>query len=217
MTDKSRFAHVVATVDVQEHTGEILYVNPSNVASRDDRAAGRGAAMPIDDRVLLVSRSGDGEELDRLYPELRFESCADSEHPKIALIQEDIVLRPETAALQLVMEGQVLDTFSAGAPAAEQAAEAAGALGPPLPGSPHRRAFALESVGEEPGVSYTMQAKPDNAAAWTTLAVGRDKPDFTVDKNQFPGAAKLDLRVVRSTGFAQEVVETRSVDLAEDG
>ena len=78
------------------------------------------------------------------------------------------------------------------------------------PDAPHR--MLIESAAlPTPGVTYSVQAKPDSSATWMTLAVGLDAPTSEVNINQFPGAKSIDVRVLRTDGFTETEVlrETR--------
>jgi hypothetical protein len=58
--------------------------------------------------------------------------------------------------------------------------------------------------------------RADGATAWQAIAVGVPSPNVEVDANQFPGASRLSVRVVRSDGFQQSVIAERDVFLGLD-
>jgi hypothetical protein len=63
------------------------------------------------------------------------------------------------------------------------------------------------------GVTYTVQVRPEGSEAWRTITVGRDTPETEIDRNQFPGSRHVDVRVLRTTGFDENVVAEQKFDL----
>ena len=72
-----------------------------------------------------------------------------------------------------------------------------------------------ELAGLQPvsGVTYSVQVKPDNKETWDTIAVGRPTPQVDVDRNQFAGAKSATVRVLRTTGFDEDVIAEDKIDL----
>lgn len=206
---EKNLVHVVASVNLDAATGQILYVNPSHVPSGGvEAAAGMGG-----DEVTLVARDADGRELLRLHPEVRLDSCHDADDPLLGLIQQDVGVVPGMRSIDLQIGDKVVDTFVAGRPVAAAVPEFG--LGPESAEAEHRRTFGAGPIPKERGVSYVIQAKPDNASTWSTLAVGQDRPNVTIDKNQFPGATELEVKVIRSTGFSEDIIETQTIPLVK--
>lgn len=205
------FVHVVGAVDLKNGRGQILYVNPASTSVAAAEVAGHPA-------VELVVTGADGEELGRIHPVLRTPPPRPDAGDE-ALIQQDIPFVPGMRSVRLLVNGEEQDRFEAGAPAPE-AVSVAGIL--PLDGlaGPGRRRH-LDLTGlmpaHQPGVSYTVQVRPEGAAHWSTIAVGRPEPSLEVDRNQFPGTGRARVRVLRTTGFEEEVVADQEVDLAAGG
>lgn len=207
MTDreKTRLAHVVATVDATEGSGSILYVNPSNVRSATaQEASGLDAGG-----TMLLLRDAEGRELGRVGTEIRYDACAEHEPHRLGLIQQDVELPDGVAEIQLVRGGDVLDTFHPDEP--PPAREIDMTLGPPHSG--HRQEFGAEHVAPQNGVTYLIQARPDNGHEWQTLSIGRSTPEFQIDRNQFPGAKSVSVRVIQTAGFSRETVDERTIPL----
>lgn len=204
----ANYVHLVASVNLDGAEGRILYVNPTDVTSATP-------TEPSEEAVALVIRDHGGAQIDRVTPQVRLEACQDADAPRIGLIQQDIAVREGTASIDLMLGDMVLDTFTAGEPETAGAVSPSFGLGPPMAGGPHRRAFAAADVGEKAGVTYMIQARPDNEPTWITLAVGQKTPKFVIDKNQFPGATKLDVRVIQSTGFTQSTIQTKQIALED--
>ena len=213
----ARIAHVIASVDLKAASGSIQYVIPSEIPSNvaPDPAAGLEAAEPRIETVTFVERDASGAELRRSLAEVRLDADHGSEPSRAGIVQHDLAIAPGTQTIELEVGGKVVDRFVAG-----EAPGAAGgidmALSPAATESTHRRSLesiAADMPGEEAGVSYTVLARPDTTEAWTTLAVGLKQPKFDLDRNQFPAAKEVEVRVVRSTGLAQKVVSSRKIAL----
>ncbi len=213
----ARIAHVIATVDLDKDSGAIQYVIPSEVPSNvaPDPAAGLDPAAPKVETVTFVERDAAGTELRRSLAEVRMDADHAAEPTRAGIVQHDLAIAPGTQTIELEVGGKVVDRFVAGeAPGAAGATPMA--MSPSIAASGHRRSLASSDAGmaaEEPGVSYTVLARPDTTEAWTTLAVGLKQPKFDLDRNQFPAAREVEVRIVRSTGLAQKVVSTRKVPL----
>jgi hypothetical protein len=215
--ERGQFVHVVATVDLAKHTGEIRYVNPATT--------GISTTAPGSEEVELSVEDATGAKKKTWHPVVRFPSSEDGNKPTIGLIQEDIPREPWMKVLRLSINGQEVSKYEAGAspPAAAAGATlgaAPGAAAPSLAleaaGSdrPHRRQLRI-NAGPQPrqGVTYTVQVKPDGADAWQTISVGRDTPATEIDRNQFPGSREVDVRVLQTTGFDERVLAEQKLDL----
>lgn len=207
----TRLAHVVATIDTEDADGKILYVNPSNINSSN---ADQAARLAAGGNVELVLRDADGGELGRVYPEVRYDACSGQDDVRPGLIQHDIDVPENLAIVELVRDGEVLDTFRPEAPEVEPDMTAGLTLAAPLTGlDSNRSRFGAADVGHREGVTYLIQVKPDNALSWSTLSIGRKTPEFEIDKNQFPGARYLTVRVIRNAGFTRKVMDEREIPL----
>jgi hypothetical protein len=206
-TEQTRLAHVVATVDTTVPSGKILYVNPSSIRSSKDPLQGLGRGD-----VALVLRDASGGEIARIYPEIRYDACAVQDLERPGLIQQDVEVPAGLAGIELVQGDVVLDTFQ---PAADvPAPEVAGGmtLSRSLSGDDTRSGFSA-SVAPQEGVTYMVEARPDNSRYWNTLSIGRKTPAFEIDKNQFPGATTLKVRVIQNVGFRRRVFDERDIPL----
>lgn len=207
-TADTRFAHVVATVDPTEHSGQILYINPSNIQSNLSPLGGLDRGD-----IALVLRNSDGVEIRRIIPEVRYDACSSPDDPHIGLIQQDVELPEGLASLELVQGEEVLDVFEATPPEEAPALADGMTLEAPLAGAGHRRSGFSGLVEAQAGVTYLIEARPDNQGPWSTLFIGRKTPDFEIDKNQFPGARKLSVRVVQNAGVTRRVIDEREIEL----
>lgn len=205
------FAHVIASVDLAAGQGRIKYVLPSRAPTSSTPQTGtEGETFG----VSLVLKDAEGAEIGRIHPELRFETCHDENEHRRALIQQDIAVTGALSEIDLEYHGKTLDAFKPSAPPSVDLNISDNmTLGPPLPGTLNKLSFRATKVEPRRGVSYMVQAKADNATQWQTLAVGQPSPDFVIDKNQFPGAASLELRVTQNAGFESRTVDQRTIKL----
>ncbi|HMO29480.1 hypothetical protein [Enterovirga sp.] len=193
------YVHVVATVDTKAATGKILYVNPATSTVVTD-------AEP-DENVALVARDAAGKELYRQAAVVRRSSCECGEPGDTGLIQADLPKMPGMSSVSLLVGDKEVSRYEGGAaPALESAT--LGLAPPGTPGSTRRQLSVTELAGiaPAPGVTYSVDVKPDTGAPWATIAIGRPTPTVDFDKNQFPGAKSATVRVTRTTGFDQEVI-----------
>ncbi|MER9304252.1 hypothetical protein [Mesorhizobium sp. M0496] len=205
------FAHVIASIDTASGEGLIRYVLPAKMRTSSSEQAG---ANVKDEGVRLVLKDAAGKEIGRVRPELRFEACQDDEKPHRAIIQQDIDVTGTLSQVDLEFKGKTLDAFRPEpATRADQQFRETATFGLPIPGEPGKLSLGTPKVEQRSGVSYMIQAKPDNADQWQTLAVGQSTPDFVVDKNQFPGASSVEVRITQNAGFKSRTVDKRTIKL----
>ena len=191
---KGDFAHVVGTFDLQQATGTIDYVTPVRVAA--------DSVDVEDEGIHLVGENADHVRLFNKVVNPQRNSCAPQ--AKRGTFEEFVPVSPDLRTIKLMIADSVAAEFKRGDMAA-----AAGriALGPASAETPHHLALSSAvAVAPTPGVTYVVQAKAENSDQWQTLAVGLPTPSAEVNVNQFPGAAKVDVRVLRSDGFSEAEV-----------
>jgi hypothetical protein len=200
------FVHVVATVNTRTEDGTILYVNPSSTTIEGEAAA--------DPNVELLVTGRDGETLRREAVVVRRSSPEDGDSSDLGLIQADIPRQDGMKSVALLVNGKEVSRYEAGAPAPRPPATL-GLVGT-AGASPNRRRLTLAEAADlapAEGVTYTVQVKPDTGGPWNTISVGRPTPHVEIDRNQFAGARMAEVRVLRTTGFDEDVVAEDSVDL----
>ena len=207
-----KFVHVVAMVDLAAGTGQIRYVNPATTGVVSDDPGHPDIEMSVESEA--------GNKQKTWHPVVRFASCEAGEFPSIGLIQEDVAYEPWMKTLRLRVKGVEVSKYEAGVPgaAAGLAARTASAGGAALrleAASAERPNRRLLGMLEEPreGVTYTVQVRPEGSQAWQTIAVGRTTSQTEIDRNQFPGSRRLDVRVIQTTGFDESVIAEQKFDI----
>ena len=210
------FVHVVASVNLTDGTGKLLYVNPSKmtVGPTPTPATPGGAPGPAADKGFeLVVEDAAGQELRRFRPSIQIPSDTEGK-ATTGLIDENIPKVEGMKRLVLVHGDRRVSVYEAGSSAPAVAEMAAGlSMGVAPSGHPEKREMRLNVGGPKPGVSYTVQVRPKGTKIWQTISVGRSTPEFVIDRNQFAGADKAAVRVLRTTGFEDEVIAEKEVDL----
>jgi hypothetical protein len=215
-TKTGKFVHVVASVNRATKTGKIHYVNPASVTTTSDApAAGAQVPTPFEAFALSV-RDVAGHELLRMSPTVQISRC-EGELPETALVNQELPLTPNMKTIVLLHDDVEVDRFEAGPPKVATGLAAGMAplqVGPPNPAKPHRLPLQVDgNAAPHPGVSYTVQVRPQGASAWQTISVGRPQPNIDLDRNQFPGVSTATVRVLRTNGFEDEIVAEQDVAL----
>jgi hypothetical protein len=200
---EGKFVTVVGHADPRGGKGQILYVNPASRSLESD-----SQVTPSDDFELVVYDTAD-QVLQRVRPVLRVPASTPSVGPIHALIQEDIPYESGMASVALVYKDKEISRFRGGSGDAQ--VSGLNLAQPPSAGN--RLAASVGAAAPEAGVSYTVMVKREDESHWQSIAVGKSKPDFEIDRNQFPGAKKVKVKVLRTTGFEQDVVSEEDVDL----
>lgn len=188
-----RHINVVGSVNLTPPTGEILYVNPvSGVLSPAPPPGG-----PVRIRVL----AGDGSVLAEHPAEVKVDSCTRPGEDVTGVVDATIPLDPAARAVELVVDGQTVDTFQAagGRPAVRNLRRA--------PAGAESLALAWDDdAAADPKVTYNVQASVDGGRTWQTVALGSSTPEVTIDRRQFAGANRVQVRVIATDGFTSSVV-----------
>lgn len=203
-----QYVHVVATINVETGEGNIRYVNPATVALASD-------AVP-DAAVEIVAADAAGKELFRGPVVVRRSSPEPDRSDAVGLIQADIPSMAGMQSVALLFNGKQVDRYEGGV-MPDEAPVSGMKLGlqPSVAGA-HKQQLTIGQLGAvppAPGVTYTVQVKPEGAGPWNTVAVGRPTPNVEIDRNQFPGAKKAEVRVLKTTGFQEEVIADEMIEL----
>ncbi|MFL6333271.1 MAG: hypothetical protein ACJ754_08025 [Pyrinomonadaceae bacterium] len=180
------FISVVAEVNLTERTGQILYVNPVSHALTPESSGAAGFEL----RVLDAA----GQTLGAYPAHVKLNSCNDPSEERTGIVDAVIPAHEGARRLELLFEGQVLDTFNAG-----------GGVSPE--GSTRRGGVAESAEAAPSNVTYNVQVSTDDGQTWQTLSVGRTSPDVTIDRTQFAPGSRVNVRVVATDGFTNTVAD----------
>ena len=187
-----KWAQVIGSYDLEAKTGSIKSVQPTTLAftpleGGEDRVhvkgfgAGKSALFDLAVNPLRISCGDGGNEL---------------------MFEEFIPVTKRLKTVRLYVDGTEVARHEPGASAPPRRIS----LGRPDPTAPNRFSMRAE-VAPTPGVSYTVQVRPEGDERWQTIGTGLEKPDAaSVDINQFPGAKRLDIRVLQTDGFSSEEI-----------
>jgi hypothetical protein len=195
-TEHADWAQVIGTYDLKAARGEIRSMLPTKRTS--------GWHKGGEDRVRLKGLDAAGTVLFDIAVNPLTPSCGAIGDQR--LFQELVPVTPALHSVRLVIDGQETHVHFAGS------AEPKGrvSLGAPRAGREHRIPIAGDAPAE-PSVSYIVQARPEGDTRWHTMAAGlAELTAVDIDINQFPGAAALDVRVLRTNGLeTTEVFQER--------
>jgi len=188
---------VVATVNLTRTQGKFLFVNP--VPNLPLSAAEQNSP------VLLRVRQADGEILHEYPVNVKLSSELSPDEDRVGLVDTVIAVDPSARVIELIIAGQVVDTFRAqGEPPALRAVQ------------------QVRSADQEPGLafnfeqrleanqSYSVQVSTDNGQTWQTIGVGLKEPSYTLDTSQFGKNKEIQIRVTATDGFSSQIVSTET-------
>lgn len=196
------FVNVVATINLTQQTGKILYVNP---VSRALTSAPVGESN-VEIRVL----NADGQNLQAVLVRVKFNTCADSSRDQIGIVDAIIPSHPDARQLELLIEGHVVDTFRAGV----ATPDVSNLRREEMTESMMSFAWDAPADAEPAKISYNIQSSTDDGNTWQTIAVGRSSPNLSIDRSQYPPGSRVTVRVIATDGFINTITtsETFTVD-----
>ncbi|MCQ9376078.1 hypothetical protein NMQ14_17660 [Methyloversatilis sp. XJ19-13] len=197
-----KWIQAVGTFNRADNSGQLVAVQPALEVN-----------VPTERResVLKISvETEGGQRLAEIPVTPEFGSCDDVVDE--GTFQAFFELPEGAKVLRLMHADRELASFST--PPPRPPAEAAEAFGIG-PRSGH--SVPLMQAGPvDPNATYTLQAREKGSSLWQTLDVGLDRPDAgKVDINQFPDAAAIEVRVLKSSGFETNEVNSTEIDLSE--
>jgi len=203
------FISVVAEVNLTAGTGNISYVNP--VSRALSPAAGGGAGFEL--RVLDAA----GQELGTYPAPVKVNSCADPAEDRTGIVDALIPANPAARQIELLYNGQVVDTFRSGGAVPEVSNLRREASTESALSFAWNEATATLAEGEASAsnVTYNVQVSTDEGQTWQTIAVGRTSPDATIDRTQFEPGQRVTVRVVATDGFTSTVAQTETFSVDE--
>ncbi|MFF0416109.1 hypothetical protein ACFYUY_37480 [Kitasatospora sp. NPDC004745] len=198
---------VVGTVDLTRREGGIRFVNPVTAAAAQPDQAAEGAAPNGEVPVVLRVRQGDGAPARDFPVTVKLGSDPDPGEDRTGLVDAVVPVGPSPASIELVVGGQVVDTFRPGGPpppllAARHAGSADGAFG-----------LDLDFGGRvpEPGQTFAAQVSTDGGVTWQTIGVGLKDPRVQIDRRQFQPGQQVQLRIITTNGFTSSTSDVESI------
>ena len=195
----ANYVHVVARVNLTRHEGQIRYVHP--VSTQQSEITG------ITGPAILRFRKANGDLLNEYRVPVKLDSDSDKHGEMTGLVDCILVASPEARQVELVIGEKTVDRFQGGGTvkqikSVKKLAE------------PHAMGLSWEHEAvAESGTSYAVQASTDEGQTWFTVAVGLKTPEFKFDSKQFPGAKRIQIRILATNGFTETVQKTEVFDL----
>ena len=122
----------------------------------------------------------------------------------------------KAAAIELLLAKKVLDRFDVHGATVAARAMRGGAGGPSLTAGPAEGGNVMlswEAPGAGANQRYVVQVSGDGGTSWNTLAAGTADTSLEVDRDDFPGATELQVRITATSGFGQPSIITERVPL----
>jgi len=197
---------IIGFVNLDNKTGSIRYVQPVPAAFQAAAAGQYQATLIVKDRS--------GQILSETKVPLSLESCSDAGgEPRIGILNAVVPSAPDAAQVELWFEDRKVDTFSAGpVPTSVANIRRLPALGATAPTAAAEIAWD-SAEASDPGVTYTVQVRPDPRNSWQTIAVGRPTPEVSIDASQYPPKQRLQVRVIATNGFTTTDVTESEIEL----
>ena len=195
--------NVVATINLTQRTSKIRHVNP---VSRPLTPAPAGGTN-VEIRIL-----GDQDQtLETLRVPVKLNTCSKASGDQIGIIDAVIPWHPEGRQLQLLIDGQVVDSFRGGTTTPEV--------------SNLRRESTTESAisfawdaaedEESRNVKYNIQSSIDDGKTWQTIAVGHPSSQLDIDRSQYLPGSRVTVRVIATDGFTNKIISTETFAVDE--
>jgi hypothetical protein len=186
-------ASVISNVNLTTGHGTIAFVHPVS------RLQASGIRPESD--VVIRTRRTDGTALGEFPVQVKLNSELSPGDDQRGLVDAVLPVRAETQAIDLVIKGQVADSFRiAGPPPAVRAIQ-------PIATEGQQLRVGLEFDREmEEGHTYAVQISSDNGQTWQTVGVGLKEKTFTIDRSQFREGQAIQVRIITSNGTSTCVV-----------
>jgi len=184
---------VVANVNLTARRGTIAYVQP--VTNH------RPLPLPQRSDVAIRTRSDNGEQLDEFPVEAKLDSELQPEEDRTGLVDAILPLHAATRTIELLIGGEVVDTYRAGSPP-----PAARAVHPvALDGHDLRVGVQFDRALED-SHTYAVQVSTDRGHTWQTVGVGLKEQTVTVDRRHLADGHEVQVRVISTNGISSQMV-----------
>lgn len=209
---------VIATVNLTQKTGQFQHVTAASELVPDEvqpPAAGSPSFT-----LKLYRQSGElaVEQAANYYPD----ACSDDDEDT-GIVDMVIPSAPDGSRLELLMDGQVLDTFNRGATATPVSNVRSGADGISLQGlvpetltiswdDDASGGIGIQGESSGSGISYVVELSKDGGATWEVAGFDQPEKVLEADPSLFEDVSQILVRITSSDGFKAETV-TQTIDL----
>ena len=203
--------HVVAAVNLTQRSAQIASALPLPAADEHEAA---GVADDGGPSFVVRVLDAAGAVLHAQPAPFLPSACSIEGEDQTGLIDTVVPNVAGAAAVELLLDDEVLDRFDVGGAAV--AAQLVGAADAGLVAGAATGAtitLSWEAPDAPAGQRYIVQVSADGGASWSTLAAGTPATSLEVDRDDFPGATALDVRITATSGFGQPSVVTEHVPL----
>jgi hypothetical protein len=142
-------------------------------------------------------------------------ACHIKGEDQIGLVDVVVPNVTKAAAIELLLAKTLLDRFEVhGATVAVRGMP--GATGPSLTAGPAVGGNVVlnwEAPGAGANQRYVVQVSGDGGTSWNTLAAGTAATSLEVDRDDFPDATELEVKITATSGFGQPSIITERVPL----
>jgi hypothetical protein len=180
-TSHNTLVNVLASVDLATWTGRIQSVLP--VARGNE-----SRAYPNSDAVVEFL-SAENQLLKSRPIRIKISSCCEGTEAKRGMIDALLALPEKATQIKLMLRGVEVDSLRTDESR-------------PLPRTLVSLADATEVnvVGSET-IRYSVQTSIDGGLTWETMATNLKSPQWTPNKNNYPGQSTILLRIIATDGF----------------
>lgn len=200
------FLHVVAQINITRGTGKLTHTNRVQQALVSQSGTANHASL----RFLGSGGSVVGEQTVPVRPDTDPEPNQDV----MGLVDVAVPFPNGATAVELLLNGQVVDRLDAGDAAATPNAAAANQPASPVSASRSGDQVVVRlPTGGPAKLSYNVQVSPDDGKTWHTIAVGVKTDSVTLDAAQFKGASQLKVQVTATDGLNTRPVGQQTVPL----
>ena len=212
MTASKVQVHVVAAVNITKRSAAISSVLPLST-SVDHEPAGvpEKKVRNLEVRVVDVA----GKVLHTQKAPFLPSACHIEGEDQIGLVDVVVPNVAKAAAIELLLAKTVLDRFEVqGATVAARAVPSA--AGPSLTAGPADGGNVMlnwEAPGAGANQRYVVQVSGDGGTSWNTLAAGTAATSLEVDRDDFPGATELRVKITATSGFGKPSIIIERVPL----
>lgn len=199
---------LIAALNLTRTSGSITAVLPLG-AGGGGEDGGAGGAGPYD--VAVRIRDARGTVIDERPAVFVPSACEDPDEDVTGVVDMDLPAPAGAATVEVLVDGQVVDSQAVGGEAVPAGAVAEIDLEAAGPGgSPGDLELRWEQPDAPAGQRYIVQLSDDAGASWRTVAIGLTEPAVSLPREELTGD-EVTVRVLATTGTGTTEVRTDTV------